>query len=253
MTTDRPAGIRSAEIDGYRVQWKDDGTDYPKLWADFKAGRLQTTRFFTNSVHRRVYRVEADGRRFVMKIDLETDARFEKRLWDRIGGTPYSRLIKFTNRAVNQGCSIVQDIFLVAEKMDGSSCREACLIAEYVEGRSFVAEEYVEGKTVDQLERDFRPWLPAMGRALADLHDWGLASNDVQPGNFILTENGLKIIDLSLDSPIWICQANDMLKMRRWYHVDAPVRGARRKAVYGLMRARYIFQRFLRRLRGRKP
>ena len=241
-----------AEIDGCRVQWKDDGTDYPGLLAEFKAGRLETTRFFTNSGYREVYRVEINGRRFIMKIDRETDSRFEKRLWDRIGGTPYSRLIKFTSRAVSRGCSIVQDVFLVAEKMDGPSCQEAYLIAEYVEGMSFVAEEYVEGKTVDELERDFRPWLPAMGETLADLHDWGLASNDVQPGNFILTDSGLKVIDLSLDSPIWICQANDMLKMRGWYHVKAPIRGFLRKAVYSLLYVRYAVQRFFRRLRGRE-
>lgn len=253
MGTGKGRGILTAEIDGYRVRWKDDGTDYPKLLEDFKAGRLPTIRFFTNSGYRQVYRAEADGRRFVMKIDRETDSRFEKRLWGRFGGTPYSRLIKFTNRAIGRGCPVVQDVFLVAEKMDGPSCQEAYLIAEYVEGQSFVAEEYVEGRTVDQMERDFRPWLPAMGETLADLHDWGLASNDVQPGNFILTDNGLKVIDLSLDSPILICQANDMLKMRGWYHVNAPIRGLRRKSIYGLLLAWYILKRFLRKLRGRKP
>jgi len=252
MTTGQAARLLMADIDGYRVQWKDDGTDYPKLLEDFKAGRLETTRFFTNSGHRQVYRAEVGGRRLVMKIDRETDSRFEKRLWDRIGGTPYSRLIKFTSRAIARGCPIVQDVFLVAEKMDGPSCLEAWLIAEYVEGRSFLAEEYVEGRTVEQMERDYRPWLPAMGDVLADLHDWGLASNDVQPGNFILTDKGLKVIDLSLDSPILICQANDMLKMRGWYHVKAPIRGPLRKTVYGLLYARYALQQFLRRLRGRK-
>lgn len=252
MSKGTGAAILEAEIDGYRVKWKNDGVNYSEIWKKFKDGQLPTTRFFTNSCFRQVYKAEIDGRHYILKIDRETDPRFEKRLWDRLGGTAYSRLIKFTNRAVSRGCHVVQDVYLVAEKMNGPSCQEAYLVAEFVEGQSFVAEEYVEGKTISDLERDFRPWLPAMGEALADLHDWGLASNDVQPGNFILTTQGLRVIDLSLDSPIFICQANDMLKMRGWYHTPAPIRGFWRKFFYGLIYLKSALQLFVRRQRGRE-
>jgi heptose II phosphotransferase len=245
--------LLAAQRDGWRLLWKNDGADYPQLLEDFKAGRLQSTRLFTNSAYRLVHRLELDGRRLVIKHDWETDSRFEKRLWSRLVGTPYSRLIQLTRRAIDRGCPLVQDVYLVAEKIEGASCREAWLIAEYVEGSSFIAEEYVEGKTVDDLERDFKPWLCAIGNTLADLHDWGLASNDVQPGNFIQTDNGLKVIDLSLDGPIFICQANDMLKMRGWFRVNAPIRGVWRKTVYGIWYIRAALKRFSRRLRGQKP
>jgi hypothetical protein len=72
-------------------------------------------------------------------------------------------------------------------------------------------------------------WLPAIGEALGVLHRYGLASNDALLSNFIITpENTVKIIDLTLNGPMPVCQANDILKMRRTYYTEVPARGAAR-------------------------
>lgn len=237
----RPAGLSIREAEGWRLQWKADGTDYPALLADFRRGLLGGDRLSTGSPDREVYRVSppperlgpGTARRLVIKRDLEYDQRLEKRLWDRLGGTQYARLIRFTNRAVNQDCRLIQDVYLVAERMEGGRCREAWLIAEYVEGEAFI-QQYVDGRASRSIA--YGHLVPDMARALAELHGWGLAANDFHPGNFVLTESGeLRIIDLAMDGPMLICQANDALAMMHFYQTRPPLASRRLKLVYGLM------------------
>lgn len=237
----RPVGLSIKEENGWRIQWQADGVDYPSLLNDFRQGLLPGDRLSTGSPDREVYRVAppaarlpgGPARRLVIKRDREFDTRLEKRLWDWLGGTQYSRLIRFTNRAVNEGCRLIQDIYLVAEKMEGGRCREAWLIAEYVEGEAFI-QQYVDGRASKAI--NYRHLVPDMARAMGELHDWGLAANDFHPGNFVLTESGdLRIIDLAMDGPMLICQANDALTMMHFYKIRPPLRSWRLRLVYALM------------------
>ncbi len=250
--TQKPAGparILETKNDGWRIRWREDGVDYPHLLAEFRAGRVPATRLTTGSGFREVYRLETTGRRYVVKRDWEVDPRPEKKLWDWLAGTPYARLLKLTNRAVGRGCRIVQDVYLVAERLSGGRCLEAWMVAEYVEGTSFV-EEFVDGRPAKV--GNFRPWIPAMAETLEELHNCGLASNDFHPGNFILTDQGLKIIDLSLDSPVVIGQANDALTMLHFFKVRPPLKSPWRRLVFELMRLRRRQKNFFRRLRSPK-
>ncbi len=196
-----PAGqyeIISLKEKGWLIQWKNDGTDYPGLLKDFVEGRLKGRRLSTGSSFREVYRVEAQGRAFVFKRDWEIDRRLEKRIWEKLGGTPYSRLIHLTNRAVNRGCTIVQDVYLVAENIARGRWSEAWLIAEYIEGQSLITE-FQNG--VPAKFSDIARWIDPMSETIARLHDHGLASNDLHPGQFVLSGQELRVIDLSLNSP----------------------------------------------------
>jgi heptose II phosphotransferase len=218
-------GLKRARIDGFRVQWKDDGVDYPAIWRAFREGRLPgLQRLHTNCPDRLVFRLETEKGPLVLKKDWEQDLRPEKKLWRFLGGPWYSRLIRLTNRAVNRGCDVVQDVYLAAEKMKGRFAAESWLIAEFVEG------------AVASGAPDYTDYFPEMGRAMGKLHDYGLASNDAHGANFIITENkAINIIDLSLTSPIIICQANDILKVKRSYGVDVPARGLWRKLASALV------------------
>lgn len=239
MTTGQTAGLLKAEIDGYQVQWKDDGTDYPGLLADFKAGRLKTVQIRNHCKHhshRQVYRAEVGGRGFIIKHDRWAEHRFKNLLRNRVYGSYYARMIRLVNAAVNRGCRVVQDIYLVAEKKDGPHSRENYFIAQYVDGRP-----------VAELSGDGQAW--AMGETLAELHDCGLASQDIHPGNFISTAQGLVVIDICIDRALLRCQANDVLKMWIRYGVKMPVRGRALKIASALLSLRWSLRLFLRRLR----
>ncbi|MDR1042016.1 MAG: hypothetical protein LBR80_17980 [Deltaproteobacteria bacterium] len=190
-----------------------------------------------------------------MKFDrdvLKRERKTEKRLFAYFFGTQYSRLINKTFRALRKGCPVVQDVYLVSEKMKGRLCEEAWSIAEYVPGHSFGREEYVEGAAA--VYRKPGPWLQDVGEALADLHDYGLASNDPIISNFIVTPEGrVKVIDLSLNGPMFVYQANDVLKLRRNYGGAVPVRRLGRKVLVAVLGAWNRVQIWLRRLKGRPP
>lgn len=222
--------ILKRAADGWRIQWRNDGHDYPGLLEKFRRGELEGRPLSTGSPLREVWRLELAGRVYVIKHDWEVDHRAEKVLWDFIGGTPYHRLIKYTSRAVMAGCRIAQDVYLVAEKMCRGRCREAWLVAEYVEGESFITE-YKDGRPV-KVMGNLRAFVPAMNEALEVLHDGGLASNDIHPGQFILTPEGLRIIDLSLDSPIIVCQVNDALTMMHFFKSHPPLRNPLRRVLF---------------------
>jgi len=242
-------GIISTEKNGWRLQWKDDGTDYPALLEEFISGRLTGRSLSTGSSFREVWRVEAGGRVFVIKRDWEIDRRLEKRLWEKLGGTPYQRLIRLTNRAVGRGCPVVQDVYLVAENISGGRWSEAWLIAEFVEGDSLILE-FQDGAPARFL--DIAQWIGPMSETIAELHDYGLASNDLHPGQFVISQTGLKVIDLSLDSPILVCQVNDALTFRHFFKVVPPMRSWRRRALFRLMSLGRRFKNFKRKILKRK-
>lgn len=229
---------------GWRIQWRNDGYDYPGLLNKFRSGALKGACLTTGSRFREVYRLEADGRKFVIKRDWEVDPRLEKKLWDWLGGTAYHRLIKFTTRAVLKGCQVAQDVYMVAERISGGRCLEAWLVAEYVEGQSFI-RKFEDGQPAEVLE-GFDQYVPQMNETLERLHDCGLASNDVHPGQFILTEEGLRIIDLSLDGPMIVCQVNDALTMMHFFKARPPLGNPWRRLLFELLTLRRRFKNYYR-------
>lgn len=229
---------------GWRVQWRNDGYDYPALLNKFRSGELKGTVLTTGSRFREVWRLETGGRKFVVKRDWEVDRRLEKKLWDWLGGTTYHRLIKFTARAVLKGCRVAQDVYLVAERMSWGRCLEAWLVAEYVEGQSFI-KNFENGLPAEVLE-GFDRYAPQMNEALERLHDCGLASNDIHPGQFILTEEGLRIIDLSPNGPMIVCQVNDALTMMHFFGVRPPLLNPWRRLLFELLTLRRRFKNYYR-------
>jgi heptose II phosphotransferase len=206
----------------WRIQWKNDGFDYQSLLNLFLAGEIKGQRLATETHYRTIYKVEYAGRLFVIKRDLEKDHRLEKRLWFFLAGTFYSRLIRLTAQAINNGCQVLQDVYLVSERMEGRLCQEAYVIAEYVPGQSFMREIYEEGQPVIFL----RPGdnLALIAEALETLHSFGLASNDAKISNFVLTDSKkIKIIDLSTNTPILLAKVNDILQMRKTYQTEVPI------------------------------
>jgi len=226
--------------DGYQLTWVDDGTDYPALWSSFAKGGHQDNQFKSTSSKRDVFLAEYDGRSFVLKRDRGFDKRPEKKIWSALAGSPYYRLIDTTNKAVNRGCTLAQDVYLIAERRDADSDIQAYSIAEYV-----------EGAPLHSMGPDEMKLMPEVAEVVGRLHDFGLASNDAHHANFILTDAGIRCIDLSCNGPLLVCQSNDIIKIKRLYGVDVPIRSKIRKLFCFWLRLRYAFRDWFRRLRGK--
>ena len=243
----QPAVFKSRQGE-WRIEWLNDGYDYPALLDKFRQGQLKGRPLSTGSNFREVYCLEHDGRKFIVKRDWEIDRRAEKVIWDLVGGTPYHRLIKFTARAALKGSTIAQGVYLVAEKMAWGRCLEAWLVAEYVEGESLI-QEFKDGRPSKVVD-DLGQYISVMNETLEKLHDGGLASNDVHPGQFIKTDQGLRVIDLSLDGPMIVCQVNDALTMMHFFGFRPPLGNPWRRAVYEIFALRRRFKNFYRSLRS---
>jgi tRNA A-37 threonylcarbamoyl transferase component Bud32 len=244
--------IIQERIGQQRIQWKNDGFDYKSLLNRFLANEISSQRLTTGSRFRTVHKVEFAGRQFVIKHDTKQDFRLEKRLFFLVAGTMYHRLIWLTAKAIQKGCPVVQDIYLVSEKMSGRFCQDAYIIAEYVPGQCFIKESYEEGQPIIF----FRPGenLTLIAEALGILHKYGLASNDAVISNFILTTSKkIKIIDLCPNTPIFISKANDIIKMRRSYRTNIPINNLLLKILTSVISWRYRLQKRLRVWRKRLP
>lgn len=230
----------SADIDGFKVQWKNDGSDYPALWQAFRRGELPSTPLSKGRPFREAHLVETGGRKYLFKRDWHVEKRLEKRLWFRLlGATRYSRIIQLTNRAVNRGCQVVQDVYLVAEKMVGRTCHEAWFIADFMPGQILPPQ-------------DEDSWRGELVEAVLRIHRGGMACNDIQSYNFIRTDDGvIKGIDLDISSPLVICQVNDLLELRRRFGVAPPLENWPVRLLYYPLLVRNYLRFFSRKLRGK--
>ena len=234
----------TAEIDGFRVQWKNDGVDYPVIWRAFRANEpgLSVKPIAVNRRFRSTHLLTLGDRQFLMKKDWHVERRCEKRLLYFLTGNTsrYGRIIQLINRAIRQGCRSAQDIFLVAEKMEGGVCVEAWLIADFMPGHSLEREEVMAN-------------LDELVETVQDIHRHGLACNDIKPYNFIRTTEGeIKGIDMDISSPLLICQANDIWTMKRRFGAQVPLEGGLGlTVVWALIGLRDYLRSLSRRLRGK--
>lgn len=239
-----PAILESfSKTNGWRTLWKNDGTDYPALLQSFLAGELAATEFkkdYSTSVHQ----ADALGRRFIFKHYYKLEPRPEKRLWHRLAGTFYSRIFRITNQAIRNGCRNAQDIFLVTEQFEGPYSKEVWMIAEFIPGEPLALRD-----PLSRREQVFR--------TVAHIHQCGLASNDLHPRNLILTPEGeIKLIDVSINSPLLITQIKDILRLRSVFGDAPPFReillpAFGRRLLYWLVNIRDNIRRAVRKIQGK--
>lgn len=226
--------IVTSKENGFTIYEKNTGVRFGEVLKKYLAGELTSLSLGSGNEDRTVAVVEYEGKRYILKNDREKDKRLEKRLQNYLFGPFFSTLIYATDRAISQGYTGTADLYYVAEKMVGRECENVYTIHEYVEGTPL--------KAIDDSNRE------EIKHCILALHRAGLASNDIHAGNFIRTPEGeLKIIDLSCRGSMRVCQANDILTLRKKYHLDVKGRGT----VYRIIQLKEDFRKLSRKLRGK--
>ncbi|WP_369309283.1 lipopolysaccharide core heptose(II) kinase RfaY [Providencia rettgeri] len=223
---------------------RDDFTTYQRageidFWQvvnDYIDGKIVGKDLGSGNAERSVARIQLDGRSYIIKCEKERDKRIEKRVMRMLSGPFYSRLFMRLISAQNQGCNVTNDIYFVAEKMQ---CRESV--------ETWIIAEYVEGTVLSQFD-DLTPYYPAIKSVIKQLHHYDLSSNDIHAGNFVLTDDGLKVIDLSDYGNLTICKANDLIALKRFYGIEPD----KKNWAYRFIRFRDKFRHWSRKLRGKK-
>lgn len=209
------AGIVEKREKDHTLTIKADGTDYERIWHDFRQGLFPDAVVLKDCPTRQVYVVESAGRKYVLKRDTHVSRHFEVKLWRALTGPFHSRQMRAVNRAVSQGCTVTPEIYFVAERRDRFICRESYIIMEYLPGRA-----------LNTVTADYAPYHPQLLRALKELHSHRLAFSDVTANNVMLTDSGeIKIIDLSWGGARWAGVGRDVYEFKQEYGIKVPVRG----------------------------
>ncbi|MDR0362675.1 MAG: hypothetical protein LBJ46_08360 [Planctomycetota bacterium] len=230
--------IRHETRDGFNVYVKDDGRDYWDILRRFMDGRLEAERYPYTIADHRVYFIADGGRKYVLKHDWEKDPRLEIRLWRWLCGPFYSRLMRRVDRAAAEGCDVIQEIYLVAEKIGERAYPETYALIEFCPGGCLAAQDSIA------------KYHPAIIETVQKLHRHRLAFLDVHARNIIVQDDGgLKIIDVSNRGTFLLGRAKDVVRLRQRYGIDLPSRGAVEKLMVRIVRAQEWLRDFFRALR----
>lgn len=221
---DKPSGeVRSFRHQDYIIHIKDDGFDYLALFTELETIQATATMFTVWNKRHQVFAFDYQGRAFVAKVDHEKPKYLENKLWEFCTGSFYSVQMKAVNKAIRNGCGVVPDIFLVAEKKEwGVRCE------------SIIIMEFVPGESLCHYEAHLQDYESPIVNAMKELHRHGLALGDGNCGNFILHEGSCKILDLSWHGSTLLGQAKDRQIFERVYgwHLPATTLPEKMASIY---------------------
>ncbi|MCC8189074.1 MAG: hypothetical protein LIP77_00365 [Planctomycetes bacterium] len=244
---------------GYRLCGRDDGTDYWRLVVGLLEAGVDRARLATDPAardiavrrdgreiryraltwtnpRRHVFRVYADGQSFILKWMRQRCLGLDRLLPGWPGVTRNTRLFRLVRRAVDQGCDRTQDYLLVAERPLAPFVRESVVLLEYLAGEPLGRQP------------DLGPFTEELRATVTNLIRHGLTLDDLSPFNFLVTDSGIKAIDLSCRRPTRLQAVKMLLKMNTRYGLGIPVRGLVDTILARLLAARYA----LRRLTGKR-
>lgn len=226
--------ISKRKVNGYSIYINESNMDISALMHKYFNNEIQGARLNSGHELRTVELIEFNSKKFILKNDKEIDVRLEKRIQSIIFGSFYSRLMKklYSLRKDQRACT--PQLYYVAEKVKFRQCVDVYALYEYIEGTPL--------KAIDR-ENSYR-----VKQCITDLHQVGLASNDIHPDNFIQTRNDeIKVIDLSFKGSLKVCQANDIYTLRNKYGINFSGKGV----VFHLISTKEKLKKLSRRLRGK--
>lgn len=216
----------------YSIIIQDDHNDYISICDDFLKNTANLDEFILSRRRKKIYKFSRDGRDFVLKIDDIKPKHFENKVWHILRGSFHFRQMLKINKAIDNGCKVVPDLYLVAEESEKRLQANSILLMEYREGKS-VRHDEVEGLK-DNLTK-----------AMIELHRHGLALGDCNPYNFIADAAGnISVIDLSWQGLTITGQAKDVDSMQRYYGISLPIKGISGKLALFYVRLKRKYRAF---------
>ena len=227
--------IKSTSLENFTIHASDN--QYVTILKQFLSKQIpyQT---LTEKKTRAVWLIEVDGKKYTIKWDSEKIAHFDQKIKLFLQGSFYFNLQQRIEKAKQQGCNLVGSIFVVAQYRTHN-------ILE-----TFLLSEYVEGKPIKDFCDDYSPLTMKIKTAVKQLHQYGLASCDLNPFNILLNENNdIKFIDLSDNGMFCIAKAKDARHLKRYYDINLNEKPG---LLYHFVGLRDKWIKFSRKLRNKK-
>ncbi len=208
-----PSALLEENKDGFTVYRHPSHPDLWPLICDFRVNIEMGTVLSDWHPDRRVVKVEYGGTQYVLKWLKDGSSRWEKKIQEKLHGPFYPRLMQQVVMARRLGCDVIQEIFLVAERLLPDGARETYIVLEYIHGKPVSSGTECISHRCE------------VAAAFEKLHSYKLALGDVNYKNLILVGNVIKIIDLSARGFFRLGRIKDAVRIRMRYGIRLPVRG----------------------------
>lgn len=175
--------ITSIRYRGFSFYYKDNDNKYKEIFDEILAYNFKTVKVLRNIDDTKVSLIDTKYGRYVFKVFALKTKRNERFLKSFVKGDYYQNLIVETDRVRSAGLTFPNDFYFLAERKIFNYASVFIMLIEYVEG--------------------------------VELNDMPIIPEDVKAGNFIVSKDGVRIIDLSGKSCTAERKARDRLAMER--------------------------------------
>jgi len=213
--------IVSKKINNFKVYIKDGNKIYEEVFNDFLNNRLNVIKVFRSIEDTKVSLINTPHGKFVFKVFVPKEKKLERFLKSFVKGDYYLNLLLQTDRVRNEGVKFPNDFYLLAEKKIFNYASVFIMLIEFVEG--------VELSDIDDLSIDIRTEIKTK---MIELHQHNMVSGDPHKGNFILSQDGIRIIDLSGKACNAKRKAKDRIDMERHLQIKNEINDLSYLSVY---------------------
>ncbi|EFS2055190.1 TPA: lipopolysaccharide core heptose(II) kinase RfaY, partial [Escherichia coli] len=174
----------------------------------FLTCRVKTLKVFRSIDDTKVILIDTARGPLVLKVYAPKHKMIERFLKSCVKKDYYENLIYQTDRVRGEGIQSINDYFLLAERKTLNFAHYYIMLIEYIEGVGL--NEYLE------ISEDLKEQL---SESIKELHQHGMVSGDPHKGNFIVSEKGLRLIDLSGKKTTAVLKAKDRIDLERHYNI----------------------------------
>ena len=200
--------IQKSKIKDLVVFIDENNSKYLNVLNDFLSYNINIIKVFRSIDDTKVILIDTARGPLVLKVYAPKHKMIERFLKSCVKKDYYENLIYQTDRVRGEGIQSINDYFLLAERKTLNFAHYYIMLIEYIEGVGL--NEYLE------ISEDLKEQL---SESIKELHQHGMVSGDPHKGNFIVSEKGLRLIDLSGKKTTAVLKAKDRIDLERHYNI----------------------------------
>ncbi|HFZ8994771.1 TPA: lipopolysaccharide core heptose(II) kinase RfaY [Citrobacter freundii] len=171
---------------GFSFYYKDKDEKYKKIFDEILSYNFKTIKIYKNIDDTKVSLIDTQYGRYVFKVFAPKTKRNERFLKSFVKGDYYKKLIFETNRVRRTGLIFPNDFYFLAERKIFNYASVFLMLIEYIEGTELNDLPYIPDDVKLQIKKSMQA-----------LHRLKMVSGDPHRGNFIVSGDSIRIIDLS--------------------------------------------------------
>ena len=197
--------IFKKKIGAFTVFVKDNNSIYEKALDDFLSGRMNILKLLRSEDETKVWLIDTEKGPMVLKLFVPKHQKFERVLKSLIKKDYYQSLIYKTDNAISHGATMINDIYLLAQRKICNYAYVHIILMEYIDGTQIINLEPIS----DELKSEIKV-------VLEQLHTYDMVSGAPHKENTMVTKDGVKFIDLSGKRCTCVSRAKDRMELERY-------------------------------------